>query len=51
MDRVITEERPYKSYKTCSMCKRKYGVDSKKDNGFCPICHEKNRDRKSRLEK
>lgn len=34
----MVKDNTYSKYKICIGCKRNYGCDFKKDNGFCPRC-------------
>ena len=31
----------YKNIIVCKKCRRKYGSDLKKENGFCPLCDKR----------
>lgn len=41
----------YKKYKVCTNCHKEYGSDHVNDNGWCPICDQKNAGRHSQLER
>ena len=36
----------YDTIAICKICKREYGLDKKKDNGLCPICDYKLKQKK-----